>query len=495
MQAWEHARISFTGTASELMVTWRDDVRGGSTVPVGIRLDDAWLASAEGLIASFLDGGTDGEVLRLGEMVSAALLPGQIRDRYDALDADPEVPRLLLDVTIDDAARALWMVPWELLLHARSFVLADPDRAVRRIVDLPDAPSAPLGSGARLRVQVVEGARRAPGTATLAPSPADHNLRLTLGQLDEVELLDRIVDPTASELTASMAAIEADHPVDVLVFDGHGDPRGLWLRDPHRGSALMDGAALAEALRGRVRVAVLLSCGAGASLKWESVAEHLARAGIAAVSCQTQLDQVVANDLLLAMANELRDGYALDDAVARSRIALTRAAKNVAAYARLATWLPTPDALHVRITRRLQLDALDPDQELEVFGQVAELIASLGAFQGQLLQRGPDFDRTLVDVQELLDATLTTLAQGWDPETARAMARDAARRSASAAPVLRGGSTSGVGGLPGPSAIEDLQAKVVAWGRLNARLGLDDTGSIERALVGLADGATGSPLG
>lgn len=332
---------------------WTDEVDGIETSREGgsIVLDADWWAKAERGVDAFLDGGSSSTVRSFAMDLTKVLLPRSISARFDELTA-PNIDRPLRELGVHipgGAGSDLWALPWELLWSQGAYWLADESRTMTRLVE-PGVGAVDRGADRpdEYRILVVEGPRRVPGSDTLRESTTHGNLRLHLGRVEGVSVLDSLRGASLRSLSERLAPW-TEQPIDLLVFDGHGDPEGIWL-SPKDGDGpwrATPPSQLAEALGTSVREVLLVSCGAGRSLHWAGAGETLARAGIPTVACQSKLEQVPAEKLVTVLASGLRQGQSLIDAVGVARFELGKGALNVAAFSRLSIWQPRVGALGV----------------------------------------------------------------------------------------------------------------------------------------------------
>jgi len=364
--------VVFGQRGGVLHVAWLD---GTPAEPQPVEFDPGWWESVERLRDEFLleapvpDSGEAArqvDPLTLAYHLTSALLPRAFGTRLVDLLAglDPgDHLQLTLEVdagVADDVARRLWSLPWELLHPGSGYLLEDPRVAFTRVLAEatddqggggPDG-GGPLASGP-LRVLVVEGPRKVAGAATLPPSTAHASLvELVSSSGDLVEVVEPLIDPDLESIAECLAnQAETGEPVDVVVFEGHGHPDGLFLRPVGSplGSVgeLSRGSAIAAVLAGRTKVAVLASCWGGSSVRWEGVAEALGRSGTATVACQTRMELRPVARLAATVVRELAIGRTVGEAAAAGREELGTG-HQLAWRSRLALWQPGAGPLRLR---------------------------------------------------------------------------------------------------------------------------------------------------
>lgn len=275
-----------------------------------------------------------------------------IRAAIDAASATNRVGILL--AIADDAPESTWLksLPWELLDIGNEFV-AQPLLAGRyvdliRVHDPPFAGASlmPERTDRLLRILPVTGARSAHGYSRL---PDAHLQQVLAGQVSNfggIEVLDEVSAPTVAELAERLEALRAaGMPADMLVYLGHGEPGGLVLTDGAYERAIVSGGALAEALRGRVLVAVLDAChSADDGVDVSGVAEALADAGVHAVAWHGQVAVGVATTFVASLAEHLRRGWPLPSSVSMAREELIALQPTSDPHARIALWQPGEQA-------------------------------------------------------------------------------------------------------------------------------------------------------
>lgn len=508
MSSWERALVTLGGDGHTISTSWTDTVSGQpTTVDAATVLDAPWWETTTSQLAEFLTGGTADSVNNLARRLTSVLLPRPIRSRFDQVEREiGNGPVLGIGIHVAPGApRELWGLPWELLWLDGRYLLADPKRTVERIID-PDAHRpTQVEAGNQIRILVVEGSRSAPGAKTLAPSSAHSNLHLHLGDIDAAHLLQPLANPTLAELAEHIERLVDDgNAIDLLVFDGHGDPHGLWLQGPD-GPHLAGPDELADAIADQVHIAMLVSCGAGLSLRWEGVSERLARAGTTVIACQTALEQRIGSDLVSTVASTLRAGKTLGDALIAGRHDLGAGALNVAGHSRMCLWQPTPDSLRLRIAATVKRVGADPIHETvrsaEVYEMARSALADLTLAATDLVylvaqddEDGRRILRALQSAHRSLDDTLRTTAdmhRSADQPLARQLDPGAGFLAGKpSAPSKRPDRFRGEGGggkilysQPDPfeGRLARLRSSLAAWNQVRTAAGIADDGGITEA--------------
>jgi len=354
-QRWAEIRLESNGnTVKPVLSLWPDGLDGLVTEVEGdwTELDHEFWASAA-LGRDALRGEGDPRKVDpakaddFAEVLDKQLVRRSIGECLVELGrgATAEGP-VALAIRLDaDADPELWRVPWELLKADRTYWVAVPHRLLVRIVGAQGSAARIPEAQGRLRIQVVEGPRKLDGVDRLADSTVQELLSDGLRGV-AVDMLERIVDPTIDQLRGLLEERSYPDPIDLLVFEGHGESTGLWLRD---GEGFAEAASLVALLHGKVRAAVLLSCKAGTSSFGAGVAESFARAGIPTVAWQTILQQSAATRFVGALAGRLALGATLVEGVGEARGALEGEYLGVNDSCRLSIWSPDRESLHLRV--------------------------------------------------------------------------------------------------------------------------------------------------
>lgn len=247
----------------------------------------------------------------------------------------------------------LWTVPWELLMLATDngdrgnsdFMVANPRVRAVRVLEPSDAadPEEAL-TGSALRIFVVSG----PAEVEDLNAGVDETharLRNTLNDPKAFNVLARLDKPTGTGLGLEVEAVK---PIDLLVFRGHGRPDGLALGEETPGTpSWVASDEIVEALKGKVNAAVLLACET-ASGDYLNLALKLAHAGIHTVAFQSPVPAPRADTFLRGLAEAIRDGGTLPEAVAAGRSALRDKSDWLGSFARPTLWQPTSAPLRLR---------------------------------------------------------------------------------------------------------------------------------------------------
>jgi len=310
---------------------------------------DAWWAEVAPRVERWTAGKeVRGDVDQLALALTRVLLPRPAHDRLVEIRSGLRThERLVVYVKFDARLDERWVrSPWE-LVHLNGRPLVGPGVRMVRSVEAETA-STPLGGG-NLSTLVAIGPRRIPGGGWAPPTDADATVRSQLNHVDGAELAAPLQPVTMDELKRALADFTADEPLDLLVFDGHGEQTGLYFAGPHDGLAVaVQTDDLAELIGGRVRVAVLVACRAGGSpvepSSWMGVAEALARRGTTTVGFATPVDAYMAADFVRGFVARLRAGEAVDAALGYARSALS----DGAAQARAVVWQAGTEPVHLR---------------------------------------------------------------------------------------------------------------------------------------------------
>lgn len=381
-------RVDLTITAfvdGEPVVTWRDpdgEVDGASVNPASAMLDD--LAP---LVEAFFSRTTT-DRLELGDRVSRTvaerarslvperylgqqlceqLLPRNgVRERFDEL-ADRHVVLQLKVAGDRQGAKALTALPWELSVADGRYILG---RGKVDLVRLPSSTQRPAESASAgvpatdgtLRILVFEGSRRHPEQPDdddrLPISEAAGVLRRALGERD----LPAEVDTFAGALESLRGHVSDHEPYDLVVFEGHGSRKGLWVEDPDEevGAVWIPGPTIAWAFKERPpRAVVLVACNAGQSAKspiqLPGVAQALAEAGIAALAFQTSIYTIDESTTVLeALARSLHSAGTIREATAEVRAAFAGLGRagDEGRFARAVLWQPSAEDVWIRVPPR-----------------------------------------------------------------------------------------------------------------------------------------------
>ena len=230
----------------------------------------------------------------------------------------------------------LWRLPWE--LAANPFP-AKRDLRVRlfRSVETKDHDGRCEGRGERnLQTVVSVGPRSVPGYDTLPDSTAAEVLNQP--SLAVSTHPDR---PDLAGLSAFLEGHTAGSPVGLWVFDGHATPGALWFDGPDGPPVKVGPDELVGVLNGRVRVALLLACRAGADeASAGNLALRLAEAGIAVVAFATAITHEQATCFAGELAKQAALGQPLAVAAAEAETRMARTG-TVGTRPLLTVWQPT----------------------------------------------------------------------------------------------------------------------------------------------------------